>query len=492
MRRLLAVCLMSLIGVAGCGESHGEGEASRPDEGWRFETDDPSVMSAQCGEVIEPDWFEVEPSPWYQPRSFGFSPNSALLLRSDAMMGSALAHRTVDGERFFSPMGAYTHALDRSWRLAARSQAYTRNVEVVERETGDVIATVQLGQEHSSVASAAFGPQAKTVSVVTCQQAATYVTSWSVADDAQVSRVQLEPHAPCSSWSEPSPQVKYTPDGRALVVVVPATGHLAFLDLETGEYRSVLAHEPHDSEEPMLPTEGVLDHAVHPGGGLVATSGAKGRVRLWTIPHLEPVGEEFAAGVAAVNVNTYAPPHRVSPLAWSPDGSVLAMMSESNEVVLRERSGRVVSTLAAPEPEQLVPESTTEGAINPPMEIAFDDTGRIGVGAYASIGMWSCGQAATEHAEGALDAQVELEGPEELRVGQRGIFHAHVDGAAAPVVMRLFIDGEEHAWPQTTASWNWSAHEPGTYSVRLEVDDGTASASREMTVEVLADTTQQD
>ncbi|QDG53555.1 WD40 repeat domain-containing protein [Persicimonas caeni] len=485
MKQLLAASLIGCVALAGCADVD-EGPA---ESGWSVGGETTVGMSADCAETVEPSWFTEQPSMWYQPSFFGFSPNSGLLLRADSVMASAVAYRAADGEEFYAGVGPYSHAVDAHWRLEARGQAYTNDIDVVDRATDEVLATVELGDTSSWVPAASFGPQGELFTVFSCVETGLRVSVWSIADDASVLDVELDTGERCNGYYSPNPEIAYTPDAGALVLTLPSTGELVHVDLREERVTSVLAHEPAEGDHNMLPVEGILDLAVHPTGEFAATSGVDGKVRFWTLPGLEPVGEPLTAGVAAVNLNTYAPPHRVSPLEWTPDGRLLAMMSPSGDMVLRERTGETVSTLVSPEFEGWIPEGTTDGIVNPPMAIAFDENGRIGVGSYLSAGIWTCGEEVIDHREGGLDAQIELEGPEELRAGRRGVFHARVEGADAPMVMRLVVDGEQQLWPQRGGSFNWHAYEPGTYHVVLEVDDGTASATREMTVEVTPDTT---
>lgn len=484
MGKLVAASLIGCVVFAGCADLEKKPSAS----GWSIGGGNDTVgLSADCAESLEPIWFSEQPSMWYQPSFFGFSPNSGLLLRTDALMTSGMAFRAADGEQFYASVGPYPYTVDSTWELEARGQAYTRDINVVQRSTEEIVATVELDAVSGRVAGAAFGPNSEHLSVLSCVDERLRVTVWSVADDASVLELDLEAGGRCNGYYSSTPELEYTPDGSALVMTLPNAGKLAYVDLQNGQVTQVLAHEPTEGTHQMLPVEGVLDLAVHPSGHLVATSGADGKVRFWELPNLEPVGGALHAGVAAVNLNTYAPPHRVSPLAWTPDGSLLAMMSIDGEVVLRERRGDVVSTLSAPAIEDWAPEGTTDGVVNPPMAIAFDETGQIGVGSYLSAGIWTCIGAVPEHREGELDAQITFDGPREVRANEYGAFRVQVDGVDGPVVMRVVVNGEAHVWPQHSGTFNWYAREPGTVQMLLEVDDGSASAIRELTVEVTPD-----
>lgn len=494
MRQLLAASLIGLTGWVGCVPLAGCGDVDEApaESGWSVGGEGTTVgMSADCSETIEPTWFTEQPSMWYQPTFFGFSPNSGLLLRTDAVMSNAVALRAVDGELFYANVGMYAQSVDRHWKYEARGRGYTRNIDIVDRASDEVVTTVELDEANGWVSGTAFGPSGELFAATSCDDEGLRVTVWSIAAGESVLSVELDVDGRCNGYYSPTPDLEYTSDGSALLVTQPASGKLAHIDLSSGHVTSVLSHEPAEGDHQTLPVEGVLDLAVHPSGELAATSGVDGKVRFWKLPSLEPAGEPLSAGVAGVNVNTYAPPHRVSPLEWTPDGELLAMMSTEGDVVLRERNGDLVSTLAMPEVEGWVPDGTTGGIVNPPMAIAFDGAGQIGVGSYLGAGIWTCGEDVPEHRDGELDVQVVFDGPEQMRVNEQGVFRVHVDGVEGPVVMRMVVDGEHHVWPRNTGTFNWYAHEPGTVRMLLEVDDGTASASRELVVEITPDPTTQ-
>lgn len=390
MKRLVAAYWLILMVMAGgCGGANRD-DTAEPGAGWVVDRGRvPQVALADaCTERLAPRWHQVRQGPWYQPNYFGFSSDATEVMAADGMMGTAQVYAVGDGAANEAPLDASVHALDEPWRLVARSQTYASDVEVVERGTDRVQATVDLGQENTYVLGAAFGPRSQSVSVVTCQEDRPSVVTWSIEDDAEINRVELD--VACTYWSLPSPQIVYTPGGDALVGWTGEDGALFSVDLEDGRVRTAVAHQPTPSEDERLPTQGVLAIAVHPDGHLVASSGADGRVRLWTLPELEPVGQPVEAGVLGVNLNVYAPPHRVSPLAWAPDGSFLAMVAPDGQVVLRDRRGALISHLDAPPIESPFPGETTLGHPNPPVEIAVDAGGRIAVGAYYSVGLWAC------------------------------------------------------------------------------------------------------
>jgi WD40 repeat protein len=483
--------LASSVALGGCVDSNvrdkGEGgsaSAQAEHSGWSFDEDEAQeVSSFDCAEAVEPSWFQPASSPWWHHRNLSFSPNRGLLRRTDAMTGAEQVHRTSDGEVFYGVGGSNLHAIDASWSLEARSQAYTRNVDIVRRGESDSIATIDLEQDQSTVINAAFGPQAETVGLLTCRDDVTSAVVWSLAEDRQVLRTVLEPQVSCRYWSRTAPEFSYTPDGRALVVLMRETGRLIHVDLERGQTRSVIAHQPQESDVEMLRIQGGIDLAVHPSGQFVATSGVEGKVRFWKLPSLESTGASFDSGVAAVNLYTYAMPHRVSPLAWSPDGGALASMAEDGSVVLRAPSGEVLSTLLAPQVDPVMPAETTPWIDNPPTSIAFDRHGRIAVGAYTSVGIWECGEPESVRIDEPLDATIHFDGPRTLEAGKVGVFNAQIEGAESPVVTRLLIDGEVHGG-FSTHSWRWHSSEVGDHRARLEVDDGQKLAIVEMNLEV--------
>lgn len=80
---------------------------------------------------------------------------------------------------------------------------------------------------------------------------------------------------------------------------------------------------------------GLVGAALDPERNRAVTIAADGSVQLYRLPALEPEPTALTAGVTVANHDVYAPEFVVSPVAFSNDGSLLAMLGEQGELVLR-------------------------------------------------------------------------------------------------------------------------------------------------------------
>jgi hypothetical protein len=316
-----------------------------------------------------------------------------------------------------------------------------------------------------------------------CDEVDTQLIVWDL--EAGETRAPLSLGNLCPSWMwYPSPSMQLSADGGALALAGSPEGTVVVVDLDTQRVQTLQAHAPLPEEQRWGYNHAVLGVAVRPDGGALATSGADLKVRVWSLPGLEPLGE-FDSDASHINLNSYTP-STSSPVRWSPDGRLLAHVAPGGELQLRDAESGFAPLALVARPSFPREEDQWRGEEQGPLhgliDVAFSDdmTGLV-VSSEAGVSLWRCPGAALPEPSG-VELAVRLDGPTRLRLGETATFTAthlgteHLHGHA------FFVNGEELAPAWTGRETGWTPTAPGTYEVSVVIDDGLDTGSASLTV----------
>jgi len=226
----------------------------------------------------------------------------------------------------------------------------------------------------------------------------------------------------------------------------------------------------------------ILDAAVHPDGDWVATSGSDGLIHFWTLPDLQELGNPIETAVEPVNENTYMPDN-VSPLAISPDGTLLAHVQRDGEVVLRDLETLEVQTVlerpSIPEEE----DSFMNFINNSVNRFAFTkNSSAIAVLYTAGPALYGCADWTIEGEPHNLE--VLLDGPAKAEVGEEVLFVATHIGTDNVHGHQFFINDVAVSSMSMTRDFTWVPEKPGTFEVTVLLDDGFNTGETSLTLNV--------
>jgi hypothetical protein len=305
----------------------------------------------------------------------------------------------------------------------------------------------------------------------------TTLTSWDLANGAQVLQVEID--ADCRSWSwiDTQPLI-LSPDGARALFTFEQDPRLHEVSLTTGEHRAhdVLEAPPVADEETLYGgTPVFLDLAIRPDGQELAATLRDGSLRRWRLSDLSPVGEPIPAAVVAINEYTYGPSVE-SPLAWSPDGAFLVHLDATGEAVLTDASsGEPRVVFSRPELER--PEHVPEDSFNPATAFHFFDGGRgLLIQHELGLSLWrqDSPSVTPESAPLAVTASADAAS---ATPGQTVTVALQVSPAERLSVRRLLIDGQPTGAATLGDHLSLESWEPGPVFLRVLADDGHQEAS---------------
>ncbi|MEO1267409.1 MAG: hypothetical protein AAFX99_04880 [Myxococcota bacterium] len=432
---------------------------------------------ATCGP--EKTW-DVPSGSWFSGAGlFDISPNGALLVWSGEFMHGQIYNMEDGALEFQLAQPMYRHSMDAAWRQQLRAQWGEQSAGLYDMMTGELLLPLDAHTMYKhNMALSEDGAWAASYGCLDGSES--QIKIWSVADNRLVLTVDLAHDCMGHGWAS-RPMMALTPGGDALLLAA-GSEELVRVDLASGSWRSTVAHPPVDEEVQFWGYSGlILDMVIHPSGDRVATVGLDGVVRQWALPGLEPVGEEFEAGVSAINQDSYLPSTE-SPLAWSPDGTLLAYVSPEGDVKVRRLADG--EEVFVQERFPLEPEAQQwEG--NAPVFMRFTrDGGGFAVAFENRVVLWQCPERVTPAPGG--EVEVQLTGPTQIQVGESSLF-----SAAAPDLGDTFhgysflVDGNPGGWVHASGEMEWQPTEPGTYTLTVEVTDGLRRGSVSRIVEVV-------
>ncbi len=435
----------------------------------------------------------------------GFSPQPALLLSSIHEQtfgaGGAFQYATT-GEHAFPAPAISPYGIDRNWQI--RLTGTNNRLEVRWLITDEILLEVDptpLADGSSNGVRSHQGslsPSGHRLISLTCygsvQKDRAFITSFDVGSGQQGPVTTIDDF-PCH-WYPRGSMLIPTPDGTSTIVVGSQGSDIHVVDLETGEVNQLSlegfgsANQPGDdfSDGFHFPADQVLDVAVHPSGEFIATTSTHGVLRRWSLPDLTAIGEPISVAIMHVNLNTYMP-DVISPIAFSPDGQLLAYLAEDGEIFLHDlTSSAVIARLETPEVEVVEdPLNPTPAALilnNTVDKLAFSpDSSALAARYTKGTALYGCTDWNIEGEPTELG--LHIDGPTTLAVNEPGTFVATHVGGHFVHGHQFFINNVAVSDMSMHREFEWVPEKPGTFEVTVLIDDGfnTGEASLTLIVE---------
>jgi hypothetical protein len=450
----------------------------------------PSRPVAECTPALA--WATPGEGLSYGGQFFDATPDGELVVRASLFAGDAF--RASDGALVGAPLDARLAAADAGWRVVAERA----EDGVVVR---DPVTWAPLFTARPPAPSAdgkwlpetvtGIAPRGDALVTATCwsrlgreQPAVLTLSTFSLPDGEPGMTVVVD--APCGpSYAQPGMLLRLTPQG-AVVAGLPE-GALAFVRLPSGDARTArLALGESLTDAGRVATGvpgGVLAAAVSPDGTRLAVTASDGTLRQIALPDLVELDAPRPVGLVGANQHTYLPSVE-SPVAFSPDGRVLAHLDAGGDIVLRRLADdAVLHVLEAPWRDAEVDDSdwrTLYGA-HPGAVMALRFVGDgLAASLEGGVAMWRCRAPAETVAD---ELAVALDGPEVVNLAEAATFSARIEGAGAPAVRQLLLDGTPVA-ASLGDTLAFFPYEAGRHVLDLVVEDGTArgAARREIIV----------
>ena len=434
---------------------------------------------------------------WEQPRRnpSGYNPTVAFWGADDGMyveVGASLSfetriYRPDDGQEF------------EGWGepLLGASGDFRRTISVTSARDRLVVRSLADGAEKLSVPldsearllGVNVTPDASVVAALIWdgQDRVTSLRWWSLDDGGELGIAVIDGGEVGYDWNAHGFDLELSPDSRHALVVVPGRTDLHRFDLLSKvQTRWSDIH----LDGAGVATE-IIDVAISPDGDRLATTGTDGLLRLHAIDgpsgEIRPIAEPRPVGVFNINAMSFVDASPASPLAWSPDGRLLAFVDVEGRVRLLEDGELRPDALPAPSAEDERYADSFGDRPNYPLLIAFSHDGlSLGVSYDRSIASYGCGAAATV-LEDALD--VDISGPNVVDFDDPYVGHLTVDSHSPLVGVRLLAADHLHIGLDTNGDITFSASQLGRIEVAVEVEafDGRATGRASTTVEFIGD-----
>jgi hypothetical protein len=261
-------------------------------------------------------------------------------------------------------------------------------------------------------------------------------------------------------------------------------GAISAVDLATGQVRTASTHVGRSASMCCFaPDRTVLATALSPDGGSLALTGHDGVLRLFDGDSLASRPIQLVVGLPVANGNTYLPSTE-SPVAFSPDGTLLAFIDPSGRVVLHRISdGATLASLANPFDAKSSSSGSLDGMNAAPMAIRIDDTS-ITVAYDRGVARWACrGWSPPATTEPPLS--ISFDTVPALRAQQTSMIRVAVSGGSTrPIVASLLIGGQSASYATLSDTIEFSPTAPGSIMLEVRADDGIEQAASKTSVEV--------
>lgn len=251
-------------------------------------------------------------------------------------------------------------------------------------------------------------------------------------------------------------------------VFITAPQEIVVVDVETGASRR--------SPQLVSNNELLVNVVLSPDATRLAVTTDEGRIFLLDSNDFSELEPQRGGLVVQVNENIYAPLVQVTPVAWSPDGSMFAYLRADGELIVEARGEEIIA---------LPPRPMSERAHVPgpalPVSVAFTpDHANLAVQYEHEFAMHGC--AIEAPAPQAVD--VALEVPDVVRAEEEIQLTVAHDLDSAIVGHRFRVDGERVGPETARRAVSWRPREAGTYVVEVTVDDGVHVGTAQRVVEV--------
>lgn len=284
----------------------------------------------------------------------------------------------------------------------------------------------------------------------------------------------------CGPGWDYGPRVELLAGTRAVILALPDAMTLVRVDLASG---AVVTREVPPGASPSSVIGPELAMALSPTGERLATVGRDHALRQWSARDLTELAPALEAGSSPANENIYAPSFRISPLAYSPDGDLLAYLDPAGSVVLRRVIDGVVTARLTPiEPDPSMPASRRGNA---PVRVTFERHQRfVAVEHERGVALWTC--ASTHWPAPSAGLGVSVSGPTRVVAGAPSTWVATPSTDRDVVAYRLFVDDALVGAASTARELRWTPTLPGRHRLRVAVDDGVNTGSAALDIDVTA------
>jgi len=448
----------------------------------------PGVPLSEC--VPSVDWINYHAADYgIGNTSLSITPNDGLILRTtDAYTSQGLVFRADSGQLLAESWEHGFRIADDAFRK--RLVVQWDRVEVREMITGELIASNTFDDEAAELETGTLSPDGSRVATVSCgSEAGRRLHIIDAESGVEQQTFFLESAVPwCAGPYDPRSEVQFTHAGNAVLISLDQTGELIHINLDTEEESRIFAHAPVEVPEgEWVPDDrALLDFTVSPDDDRVVTTGGDGRLHLFKLPGLVDAGIDLEVGWQIINVSAYLPQRRVSPVAFSRDGQLLAFMGADGKAYLanaRNLDDRVCLEVSFEGQDDGI--FWPEGEGERPFSFAFARDNEAVV-AYFGRGLvsFSCGGAGPNLNHGHPLA-VDLDVPSTTVRGSATVFTATHIGDPHVHAHSFYVDGELIQGGGLGRSATWYPVEAGTFEVTVVVDDGVSSGSASRTLTVV-------
>ncbi len=352
--------------------------------------DDPLFEPVACEDTVSPS-LSAELAWSHGLTTYGdwlglhaFSPDGEqLVTAADVYTPEVLTFDTLTGAVTVTSGEIWPWSRDEDWTVEARSHDWDGG-QVVDLATGrTLVEDDALGDVWSGGHGLVSG-DGRTVAAVGCDDGTTRVLAWDLRSGRRIAETEVQ--TGCSHLPPNPHQVALSHDGALLYAGLADTGEVYRFALGSGGVDVLQAHTPVE-DLPWGHSGAVHTVRLVDSDQLLLTAGPDGWLRQWHADTLEPTAADRAAGSTTVNEDLYANPATTTPVALSPDGTLLAILDTEGELVL-QRACDGTALVALPTPEHPAP---AQWSIDPgAVAVAWHPSGQgLGVRYEDIVALWT-------------------------------------------------------------------------------------------------------
>lgn len=425
-------------------------------------------------------WSSVDTAGQVAPRVLSSGPNAALVYSGDAFGGRFL--RGSDGQAIGGDRSAVPSQLDGRWTRVLEESQRGGSLLLRAVPTGEVL--LELGPpvaepEWRTSRSAQLSASGAVVVTVDCEDRHDGAQARTVVGRREVggAHAELITERGCARAGLAAPRIVADLDASLVFVVGLDGGAIARADFSSGEIdvrAGVIGEEHHHIGGRDREYYGgiAVGAALSADADGLAFAGWDGWLRLFD-SSLSSTAPPIAVATLISQDDTFLPSVE-SPVALSPDGSVIAHLDEDGLLGLYDRTGtRLIAQLAQPFAAR---DDGFAAAATPsaPVALAFDQYGLL-VAYEDGIARFSCDGGAASAGPGPAPLEITLgDVPQRVRRGQAAHVQVEIVGAAGPVVLELV--GEDIAVATLSQRIRFVSYSPGRLELHVRASDGQRTA----------------